>query len=175
MNQPKVQTYINVMESLVSDEVEKQIKRLPPNVRQYLDPIEITTYALNRIPPLYASSEQGRKKQEARAKDKFSEEITQAVRQGIAAVQRDPLRVSTPILADADLEKQKAEKALVDLREFLRREQLMSQQELSWDNLVTSVKYAIAVSHDVKQQRGLRAELHISSYDRQTKDTTWRK
>ena len=49
--------YINVMEMLVEEEVTKQIKGLPPRILKYLKQTEVETYALNRLPSLYASSE----------------------------------------------------------------------------------------------------------------------
>lgn len=88
---------INVMEILVLKEVDRQLERLTPNQAQYIKPVEVATYALNRLPSLYASSQEGLKYQFKRAKQEYKSQITIAVRQGIAAVQRDPLRRSTPL------------------------------------------------------------------------------
>ena len=60
--------YINVMEMLVEEEVTKQIKGLPPRILKYLKQTEVETYALNRLPSLYASSEKGWQHQYEKAK-----------------------------------------------------------------------------------------------------------
>ena len=49
----------NVMEILVSEEIDRQIGRFPDNIRKFINRIEVATYALNRLPALYASSQQG--------------------------------------------------------------------------------------------------------------------
>ncbi|MDY7021849.1 MAG: late competence development ComFB family protein [Cyanobacteriota bacterium] len=88
---------INVMQILVLQEVDRQLKELSHHQTQYIKPVEVVTYALNRLPPLYASSQEGLGHQLKQAQSKYKPQITVAVRQGIAAVQRDPLRRSTPL------------------------------------------------------------------------------
>jgi|GEM_PF-5401790 len=39
LKQP-TQTYQNIMEILVRDEVQKQLQKQPPNLREYIDPME---------------------------------------------------------------------------------------------------------------------------------------
>lgn len=95
--------YLNVMESLVAEEVKRQLKHLPPKLVKYLNPAQVIAYALNRLPALYATSIEGWYQQEKRAKDEFAEQISRAVRQGLAAVQRDPLKVTTPLKVAEDL------------------------------------------------------------------------
>ncbi len=88
---------INVMEILVLKEVDRQLEKLSQNLTQYIKRVEVATYALNRLPSLYASSQEGLKYQYKQAKKEYKSQIRIAVRQGIAAVQRDPLRRSTPL------------------------------------------------------------------------------
>ncbi|MDY7020126.1 MAG: late competence development ComFB family protein [Cyanobacteriota bacterium] len=88
---------INVMEILIVQETERQLKKLAPNQVQYIKLVEVATYALNRLPSLYASSQEGLNHQLQHAKQQYKPQIIVAVRQGVAAVQRDPLRRSTPI------------------------------------------------------------------------------
>lgn len=90
-------TYVNVMESLVSEEVDRQLQGLPVRVRRYLKTEEVVTYALNRLPALYASSEKGWQYQRKLAQQDMRSKIQDAVRQGIVAVQVDPIRLSRPI------------------------------------------------------------------------------
>ncbi|HEY9887440.1 MAG TPA: late competence development ComFB family protein, partial [Candidatus Obscuribacterales bacterium] len=89
--------YINVMESLVAQEVGQQFQAVPARIRRYLRMEEVVTYALNRLPALYASSEKGWQCQRQLAKRDLHRQIKDAVRQAIMAVQVDPLRLSQPL------------------------------------------------------------------------------
>lgn len=94
--------YYNVMEDLVSEEVRGQLASLSPKLTQYIKQFEVETYALNRLPTLYASSREGWMHQQKRARKEFQGTIKTAVRQAIAAVQRDLLRSSTPLFQDEE-------------------------------------------------------------------------
>lgn len=96
--------YANVMEELVVEEVTRQLDRYPDNLRPYINRIEVETYALNRLPALYASSLEGFERQKKRGYEQHRVEIQTAVRRGFAAVQRDPLRKSTPLISREDVE-----------------------------------------------------------------------
>lgn len=95
--------YLNVMEPLVAEEVQRQLQHLPPKLVKYLNPAQVIAYALNRLPALYATSIEGWYRQEQRAKNELAHQIFLAVRQGLAAVQRDPLKVSTPLMLSEDI------------------------------------------------------------------------
>ncbi|NEP59538.1 MAG: late competence development ComFB family protein [Symploca sp. SIO2G7] len=128
----------NVMELLVTQEVKRQRAQLPENLAKYIDPVEVATYALNRLPPLYACSQRGWLYQELHAQSKFQRQITTAVRQALAAVQRDPIKRSTPLAPSEETELQKAQAALAALQV------LLEQEEVSWQNLVNTVQKALA-------------------------------
>ena len=132
----------NVMEVLVSEEIEKQLVRLPNNIQKFVNPIEVATYALNRLPALYASSQQGYNKQKLKGRSEYSVQITQEVRKGLAAVQKDLLRSSTPLTAekkqDLDQVIKEAQDALKDLAKYL------PEKDLSWKNIVKLVKPLLA-------------------------------
>ncbi|NJQ98976.1 MAG: late competence development ComFB family protein [Hydrococcus sp. CSU_1_8] len=53
------QTHKNAMELLVAEEIEKQLKSLSSEEVYFINQVEVATYALNRLPSLYASSEEG--------------------------------------------------------------------------------------------------------------------
>lgn len=89
--------YRNALEPLVIEEVEQQLQHLPSHLLKYIDPGQVVAYALNRLPALYATSEEGWCRQQLRAKAQMKEQIFKAVRQGLVAVQKDPLKVSTPL------------------------------------------------------------------------------
>ncbi|ACK69971.1 conserved hypothetical protein [Gloeothece citriformis PCC 7424] len=132
----------NIMELLVKQEIEKQLKHYSPQLKPYINKIEVATFALNRLPALYASTIQGKNHQIELAK-KYQEQITLAVRRGIAAVERDPLRSSTPLISDVEIEYNKAKKALQDLQDYLQQKGLLSHSYLGWNNLVITVHLAL--------------------------------
>ncbi len=88
----------NIMEELVIEEVQRQWVGLPTRLAQYIKKVEVETYALNRLPPLYASCQEGWQIQYKRGKKEYGEQVKTVVRQAIAAVQRDLLRHSTPLV-----------------------------------------------------------------------------
>lgn len=137
------QVYRNVMEQLVAEEVEEQLLKYPPRLTKFINVIEVETFALNRLPPLYASSEEGLHKQELRGRQEYANKIQTAVHQAFMAVQRDPLRFSTPLLRQEAQESNEILQALKDV---------LPQRELSLPNLVRLVKQALNQSERVPQE-----------------------
>ncbi|MEL7068845.1 MAG: late competence development ComFB family protein [Cyanobacteria bacterium J06581_3] len=123
--------YTNVMERLVAEEVARQKAKLPTKLREYIKTVEVETYALNRLPALYASSEKGWQMQYEKAGKANAEAIYKAVRQGIAAVQVDPLRASEPLSVRQSDE---SETILTAFRNML------NQPELTWDDIMYKCK-----------------------------------
>jgi Late competence development protein ComFB len=123
--------YMNLMEQLVSEEVEKQVKTMQPRMLKYLKRVEVETYALNRLPSLYASSEKGRQLQYEKAKRELHNQIKSAVRQAFAAVQVDPIRSSEPLRNQQD---DAATVALNALRDLLK------QPDLNWDGAINRLR-----------------------------------
>jgi hypothetical protein len=123
--------YVNVMELLVAQEVDRQLQKLPPRLQKYVKRLEVETYALNRLPALYAASEKGLQHQCDKAKHEMGSRIKGAVQQALAAVQVDPLRQSQPLKVGNDEE---AKAALQVLRDMLQ------QPELTWEGIVNRLK-----------------------------------
>lgn len=123
--------YTNVMERLVAEEVARQKSKLPPKLRKYIKGIEVETYALNRLPALYASSEKGWQMQYEKAGKAHAATVALAVRQGIAAVQADPLRASQPLSVGQNGE---SEAILTTFRNML------NQPDLTWDDILYKCK-----------------------------------
>lgn len=73
-------SYTNVMENLVAEEVARQKSKLPEKLRGYIKSVEIETYALNRLPALYASNEKGWQIQYEKGRQTYAEEICEALR-----------------------------------------------------------------------------------------------
>jgi len=132
--EPPHRSYVNVMELLVAEEVDRHLQELPPRIAKYVKRVEVETYALNRLPSLYASSERGWQHQYDKARKECRNQIRAAVRQALAAVQVDPIRLAEPLKMSDQAE---AQAALQALRELFR------QEELSWDDVVKRVKYLV--------------------------------
>lgn len=87
--------YVNVMEILIEQEVMRQISA--QSALKGLDTIAVTTYALNRVPPLYACSAYGLSEQIHRGYQQYQASIEQAVQWAISAVRKAPRHVSEPL------------------------------------------------------------------------------
>ena len=153
----------NVMELLVTEEVNKQILLLPMKTAQLIKSPDVVAYALNRLPSLYATSKIGWQRQLARAKTEFSQQIQQAVHLGIIAVQKDPLHISDLIndsSADGEIN-QVANTALERLKVVLQRE------DLSWENLANVVENLL-ISFNIPEH-----QLNKSNYSRTRHSTDY--
>ena len=76
--------FINVMEELVLTEAIARVAEIEASSDCTLDLGDIAAYALNRLPPLYATTEEGADYQRSRAKDELQELIAQQVSEAIA-------------------------------------------------------------------------------------------
>jgi hypothetical protein len=75
--------FINVMEELVMREAMTCLEQLDYHKESMPDLGDVAAYALNRLPPLYATSEEGAHFQRQRAKDELLDLIQQQVKEGI--------------------------------------------------------------------------------------------
>ena len=75
--------FINVMEEMVVTEVVAQVSKYRNTPDDQLDISDIAAYALNRLPPLYATSEEGAHYQRQRAQEELSFLIRQQVTEGV--------------------------------------------------------------------------------------------
>ena len=75
--------FINVMEELVLSEAITQVAEEESKKSCQLDIGDIAAYALNRLPPLYATSHEGADYQRKRAKEELKTLIAQQVTEGI--------------------------------------------------------------------------------------------
>lgn len=146
------QTYKNVMEAFVEDEIQEQIAKNKALHQKagYINLLEVATFALNRLPSYYASSLEGIERQRRRIKDQreLRQKISFAVSQAFAAVERDPLRRSTPIIeGKADILKE-AKQTLSEV------EDVLPTMELSWivsfiETFLTNLKYKQLTQEEV--------------------------
>jgi len=76
--------FINVMEELVLTEAIARVAEIEATSDRTLDLGDIAAYALNRLPPLYATTEEGANYQRQRAKEELQALIAQQVGEAIA-------------------------------------------------------------------------------------------
>ncbi len=75
--------FINVMEELVISEAILQVGSANSNLQNILDVGDLAAYALNRLPPLYATTEEGANYQRQRAKEELQGLIQSAVSEAV--------------------------------------------------------------------------------------------
>lgn len=76
--------FINVMEELVLTEAIARVAEIEATSETNIDIGDIAAYALNRLPPLYATTEEGASYQRQRAKDELSDLIGRQVVEAIS-------------------------------------------------------------------------------------------
>ncbi len=89
--------FVNVMEELVLGEAVSRVSKIdtPENIQ--LDVGDIAAYALNRLPPLYATTEEGTQYQRQRAQAELQALIAQAVDEGIQRYLARPTIPGNPL------------------------------------------------------------------------------
>ncbi len=76
--------FINVMEELVLSEAIARVAEIEATSERTLDVGDIAAYALNRLPPLYATTEEGANFQRSRAREELQDLIAQQVSEAIS-------------------------------------------------------------------------------------------
>ncbi len=76
--------FINVMEELVLSEAIARVAEIEQTSDNSLDVGDIAAYALNRLPPLYATTEEGANYQRQRAREELQTLIQQQVTEAIS-------------------------------------------------------------------------------------------
>ena len=89
-------SYKNIMEILVDEEIDQQTCAWSLEEAQRINRIEVAAHALNHLPPLYASSQEGINLQYEHAQKECRHDITTAVSKALAAVKKLPWKGSTP-------------------------------------------------------------------------------
>ncbi|MBA3924313.1 MAG: late competence development ComFB family protein [Nostocaceae cyanobacterium] len=91
--------FINVMEELVLTEAIARVAEIEATSDRALDVGDIAAYALNRLPPLYATTEEGAVYQRQRAKEQLeqliAQQITEAITRNVDREERQPIQKNT--------------------------------------------------------------------------------
>jgi len=126
---------INVLEDLVKQEVKSQLTHMANVMPRKVGINDVCAYVLNRLPPLYATTEQGMIWQTKKAKEQLSSQIESTVIQSLITLGKTPRRLADPIpLLKFEEER---EQAISELRLIFQRE------DITWQNIATLAEYAI--------------------------------
>lgn len=128
-------SYRNAMEPLAIAEVQRQLQALPPEKSQDVNVGEAIAYALNRLPPLYATTVEGWQWHQERGRQSLADLISMAASWGIREAQRKSKSFSTPLVSEDVPE------------ELLRELQIrLGRFDLDWDNIVTTLEVHLTAS-----------------------------
>ncbi len=123
----------NILLEFVYREANTQIQSLGSGIRHKYNIAEVIAYALNRLPPMFASTEAGlqTKRLECVA---MQSNITKVTRQALLGVRRDPLRQPQPL---ENIELANAPYTLIGVQE------LLGWQNLMWCDLPKALEAAL--------------------------------
>ncbi|OIP75700.1 MAG: hypothetical protein AUK48_06960 [Oscillatoriales cyanobacterium CG2_30_44_21] len=82
--------FSNVLEKLVLSLAYHQTQKLHPAIAETVDLGETTAYVLNRLPPMYATSEKGYQALRQRAREVYGKEVVAALKEAIAVCVESP-------------------------------------------------------------------------------------
>ena len=124
----------NALEELVIEEAEAQYKKLSTDVKNRVDLSEVIGYTLNRLPPMYATTERGWVQQRKKASQELGSAIAKTVRNGFLSTQSDVLRQPEPI-PDHEL--------VTQARSLAKLRKLFHKEYLKWKDLPETVREAM--------------------------------
>jgi hypothetical protein len=145
----------NVMEMLVTMEVVKQVQTLPKQLQEFIKITQVKAYALNILPPLYVTSAKGWERYWDKGEMELKAKIQTAVRQGIAAVQRDPLRETSALPHERE---PIAEATLSQIKRLLHND------SLTWYTVIPALKHALrSAQHSSSPGRTVQGDHPVDS------------
>ncbi len=124
----------NALEELVIEEAEAQYKRLGADIKKRVDLSEVIAYALNRLPPMYATTQRGWTQQRKKAEQELGQAITKTVRNGFLSTQSDNLRQNDPI---------PAHELISQARSLAKLRKLFNKEYLKWKDVPDVVRTAL--------------------------------
>ncbi len=158
----------NVIEELVVSEVIAQNGRLSSSVKAKTNIDEVASYALNRLPPLYATTRRGYLHQQKLACKDFKSEIAQTISRGLIGVKKDILKDATP-LPECELEREE--------RSLLRLQKILEIDNLRWrdvpsavEKTMMNIKLKMAVSYNSYKNKSYSSASNLSSYLKQNSE-----
>ncbi|ELS32481.1 MULTISPECIES: late competence development ComFB family protein [Pseudanabaena] len=158
-----MQSCKNAIEELVIAEIDLQISHLPQYRRDQINLSEVAAYALNRLPPMYATSKAGWLRQRKKAATEMRSQIESAVRRALVSVKPDALRDSRPL---------PSQEVASHARSLAALQQLLGAENASWKDIPTAlenalmtvkIKSAVSNTYIITGRKESRDETAISS------------
>jgi hypothetical protein len=129
-----MQSCKNAIEELVIAEIDLQISHLPQYRREQINLSEVAAYALNRLPPMYATSKAGWMRQRKKAATEMRPQIESAVRRALISVKPDALRDSRPL---------PSQEVANHARSLAELQQILGAENASWKDIPTALENAL--------------------------------
>jgi hypothetical protein len=129
-----MQSCKNAIEELVVAEIDLQISHLPQYRRVQMNLSEVAAYALNRLPPMYATSKAGWMRQRKKAATEMRPQIESAVRRALVSVKPDALRDSSPL---------PSQEVANHARSLAELQQILGVETASWKDIPTALENAL--------------------------------
>lgn len=139
--------FSNVLEKLVLSLAYHQTQKLHPAIAETVDLGEATAYVLNRLPPMYATSEKGYQALRQRAREVYGKEVVAVLKEAIAVCVESPSLDRKPLpLARFEAE---LEEALEQVCWILQRD------DITWRNAPFIVEECLhkAVNHEIEWRK----------------------
>jgi hypothetical protein len=131
----------NTLEELVIEEAESQYNRLSSDIQNRVDLSEVIAYTLNRLPPMYATTQRGWAQQRKKASQELGSAIIKTVRNGFLSTQSDALRQTDPI---------PTHELISQARSLFKLRKLFNKDYLKWKDIPEIVRDALdSGSHQV--------------------------
>ena len=129
-----MQSCKNTIEELVIAEIDLQISHLPQYRRDQINLSEVAAYALNRLPPMYATSKLGWLRQRKKAATEMRSQIESAVRRALVSVKPDALRDVRPL---------PSQEVASHARSLAALQQILGAENASWKDIPTALENAL--------------------------------
>ncbi|PZU91057.1 MAG: competence protein ComFB [Pseudanabaena sp.] len=129
-----MQSCKNAIEELVIAEIDLQISHLPQYRRDQMNLSEVAAYALNRLPPMYATSKSGWMRQRKKAITEMRPQIESAVRRALVSVKPDALRDASPL---------PMQEVASHARSLAALQQILGAEKASWLDIPTALENAL--------------------------------
>jgi hypothetical protein len=167
-----MQSCKNAIEELVIAEIDLQISHLPEYRRNQMNLSEVAAYALNRLPPMYATSKVGWLKQRKKAVTEMKIQVESAVRRALVGVKPDVLRDTKPL---------PSQEVVSQARSLAALQQLLGAENVSWkdipaalENALVTVKLKTAVSNTYIVTGRREARQDDTTFGRKPPEISWK-
>ncbi|MEI6065315.1 MAG: late competence development ComFB family protein, partial [Pseudanabaena sp. ELA748] len=165
-----MQSCKNAIEELVIAEIDLQISHLPQYRRDQMNLSEVAAYALNRLPPMYATSKAGWERQRKKGITEMRSQVESAVRRALTSVKPDALRDSSPL---------PSQEVASPARSLAALQQILGAENASWKDIPTALENALmtiklknAVSNTY--MLNVKRDPNQTAFGRKAEETSWK-